>query len=370
MKEFPVFRISGTAYERGRQFGQLARGQIVTNLRAYERAFREGAAISWEVATAYAAQFIPWIEQYDAEIMEEIKGISEGAGLDLQDIVALNARSEIITNLGGSTSKADGCTCIAAVPPATKRQETLIGQNWDWVNLVADGLVVVEIEQPPRPTILMITEAGIVGKIGMNAKGLAVCLNFLRTSEKSVGVPIHIILRGILNSSTLPQAIRQITRLPRGTAANYLLAHREGEAVGVETAQVNYDVLYPLEGHITHTNHFVCPRIQVDDSVRMGASDTYLRMGRATKLLTAERGNIDEDDIKDIFRDHFSYPNAICRHGEAEENEEAALLDCTLFSIVMNLTTGTFELSKGQPCQSTYERYHFSEKHEIAKPIL
>ncbi|MGG4498465.1 hypothetical protein [Brevibacillus reuszeri] len=52
--------------------------------------------------------------------MEEIKGISEGSGLDLQDIVALNARSEIITNLGGSTSKADGCTCIAAVPTATK----------------------------------------------------------------------------------------------------------------------------------------------------------------------------------------------------------------------------------------------------------
>ncbi|MGG4496529.1 C45 family autoproteolytic acyltransferase/hydolase [Brevibacillus reuszeri] len=365
MKAFPVLRISGTAHDRGRQFGQLAKEQILTNLRAYERAFREGAAISWEEATAYAAQFIPWIEQYDQEIMEEIKGISEGAGIDLLDIVALNARSEIITNLGSSTSKADGCTCIAAVPPATEKQETLIGQNWDWINLVEKGLVVVEIEQSPRPTILMVTEAGIVGKIGMNANGLAVCLNFLRTSEKAIGVPIHIVLRGILNSSTLSQAIRQITRLQRGTAANYLLAHLEGEAVGVEAAPVNYDVFYPLEGHIAHTNHFISPRIQIDDSVRMGASDTYLRMGRATKLLTTQRGSIDAEYMKEIFRDHTSYPDAICRHGEAVATEAEELLDCTLFSIIMNLTAGTLELSKGQPCQNTYETYRFSAKNAV-----
>ncbi len=360
MKGFPVFRIRGTALERGRQFGQLAKEQIMVNLHAYARAFREGAGIQWKEATAYAAQFIPWIEQYDQEIMDEIKGISEGAGLDLLDIVALNVRSEIITNLGDSSQNADGCTCIAAVPPATKSQETLIGQNWDWINLVGDGLVVVEIEQPPRPTILMVTEAGIVGKIGMNANGLAVCLNFLRTSEKSIGVPIHVILRGILNSSTLPQAIRQITRLRRGTSANYLLAHQEGETVGVEAAPTSYDVHYPLEGYIAHTNHFVSSRIQVEDSVRMGAADTYLRMGRAVKLLAARQGSIDAEYMKDICRDHVCFPEGICRHGDVETGVAEAMLDCTLFSIIMNLTTGTFELSKGQPCNSTYETYRFS----------
>ncbi|WDV96128.1 hypothetical protein [Brevibacillus parabrevis] len=59
MNRFPVFRISGTPRERGRQFGQLASEQIRSNVRAYERAFREGAAIQWKDATAYAAQFIP-----------------------------------------------------------------------------------------------------------------------------------------------------------------------------------------------------------------------------------------------------------------------------------------------------------------------
>jgi isopenicillin-N N-acyltransferase-like protein len=363
MNRFPVFRISGTPRERGRQFGQLASEQIRSNVRAYERAFREGAAIQWKDATAYAAQFIPWIEQYDQEIMEEIRGISEGAELDLLDVLALNVRSEIITNLGDTSPshKADGCTCIAAVAPATQNRETLLGQNWDWINLVGAGLVVVEIEQPPRPTILMITEAGIVGKIGMNADGIGVCLNFLRTNEKALGVPIHIVLRGILNSRTLPQAIRQVTRLPRGTAANYLIAHREGETVGVETAPVRYEVFYPPDGHIVHTNHFVGERMQAEDCVRMGAADTYLRLGRASKLLAARQGSIDADCFKHIFQDHAGTPEGICRHGEATTSESDEMVDCTLFSIVMNLTAGTMELTPGKPCENVYETYGFSQ---------
>lgn len=360
MEVFPVYRVKGTARERGQQIGQFTKEQILINLEAYERTFLEGAGLRWQDATAYAEQFIPWIEQYDQEIMEEIRGISEGAERDLLDIVTLNVRSEIMTNLGDPFGKTDGCTSVAAVPPATKYQSTLLGQNWDWIHLMEKGLVVLEIEQQPRPTILMITEAGIVGKIGMNDKGMGVCLNFLRISEQTVGVPIHIVLRGILNSGTLSQAIRQITRLQRGTSANYLIAHREGETVDVETTSRAHDVLYPLEGYIAHTNHFVGSRISVDDQARMGEADTHIRMGRAMKLLAAERGQIEVDQIKAIFRDHVSYPEAICRHDEVGANGAEELVGRTLFSIVMNLTKGQFELSMGQPCSTPYHTYQFS----------
>ncbi|MDC0764014.1 C45 family autoproteolytic acyltransferase/hydrolase [Brevibacillus sp. AG] len=360
MERFPVYRIRGTARERGQQMGQLTKEQIWINLEAYERTFRDGAGLHWKDATEYATQFIPWIERYDQEIMEEIRGISEGAERDLLDIVTLNVRSEIMTNLGDPFGKTDGCTSVAAVPPVTKNQETIIGQNWDWIHLMEKGLVVLEIEQQPRPNILMITEAGIVGKIGMNDKGMGVCLNFLRILERTVGVPIHIVLRGILNSGTLSQAIRQITRLPRGTSANYLLAHREGETVDVEATSRAHDVLYPMEGYIAHANHFVGSRIAVDDQAKMGEADTHLRMGRAMKLLAAAQGQIEADHIKAIFRDHMSFPEAICRHGDVESTGAEELVGRTLFSIVMNLTEGQFELSKGQPCNTPYHTYRFS----------
>ncbi|MDF2683723.1 MAG: acyl-CoA--6-aminopenicillanic acid acyl-transferase [Brevibacillus sp.] len=359
MKAFPHITVSGTAIERGKQMGQLAKQQIVQNIEMYRQYFHDVYDVAWDAARDYATSYIPWIEQYDQEIMDEIKGMSEGANLDLLDLVVLNARSEVIINIGKSHSVLDGCTCLAATPVVTKEEVTLLGQNWDWNHRIQPGMIIAEIEQPPKPTILMVTEAGIVGKIGLNSAGLGLCMNFLGTSEIGEGVPIHIVLRGILNSNTLPKAVGQITRLPRGTSANYLIAHKEGETVDVEATPTNYDVIYPLDGYLTHTNHFVAPRmLSVDDTKRVGIPDTHLRQGVATRLLKAQTGSIEAGIFKQIFTNHAGHPVGICRHGEVLSNDgEGSDTAKTVFSIIMNLAEGRFELTTGNPCESAYQTY-------------
>ncbi|MET3288767.1 UNVERIFIED_CONTAM: putative choloylglycine hydrolase [Brevibacillus sp. OAP136] len=363
MKAFPHIRVSGTAVERGRQLGQLAKQQIDQNIEMYRQYFRDVYDVSWDDAREYAVPYIPWIEQYDQEIMDEIKGMSEGANLDLLDLVVLNVRSEVIINIGKTHAVLDGCTCLAATPAVTKEGTTLLGQNWDWNHLIAPGMIIAEIEQPPKPTILMVTEAGIVGKIGMNSAGLGLCMNFLGTSELTEGgVPIHVVLRGILNSHTLPKAISQITKLPRGTSANYMIGHKEGETVDVEATPTDYDVIYPLDGSMAHANHFIAPRfLAVDDTKRAVIPDTQLRQGVATRLLAAERGTIDGETFKRIFINHTGHPAGICRHGEALPFEsDVPGTAKTVFSIIMNVAEGTFELTYGTPCDHAYETYRLS----------
>ncbi len=363
MTSFQHVRVSGSAFERGKQLGQLAKQQINHNIETYKALFWEMAHVKWEAARAHAVQYIPWIERYDAEILEEIKGISAGSGHDLLDLITLNARSEIITNLAEGDVATDGCTSMAAVPEITKNQTMLLGQNWDWNNRVKPGMIVAEIDQSPRPTILMVTEAGIVGKIGMNSAGIGVCLNFLGTSERVVGVPVHIVLRGILNSSTLPQAVGQAARMQRGTSANYLIAHREGEVLDVESTPTNYDVLYPADGRLVHANHFIGPRsITIQDTARILSPDSHLRQGRASKQLTLYGNAVDPDAFKQIFRDHGGSPDGICRHGETQPPDLGRqLISSTVFSIIMNLSAGTFELAVGQPCNNSYEVYRLTE---------
>lgn len=359
---FPHFRISGTAFERGKQLGQLAKQQIIHNIETYKILFWEMAKVNWGAARAHSVQYISWIERYDAEILEEIRGISQGAQLDLLDLIVLNARSEIITNLAGSDVPSDGCTSMAAVPELTANQEMLLGQNWDWNNRIKPGMIVLEINQAPRPTILMVTEAGIVGKIGMNSAGVGVCLNFLGTSERVMGVPIHVVLRGILNSHTLPQAVGQVARLTRGTSANYLIAHKEGEVLDIETTPTNYDVLYPSEGWLVHANHFIGPRmIMIEDTARILSPDSHLREGRASKLLSRYGNNVDTTAFKHIFSDHGGSPDGICRHGETLPPDLGRpMISSTVFSIIMNISQGTFKLAGGQPCTESYEKYGFS----------
>lgn len=361
---FPYIYISGSAFERGKQLGQLAKQQIVHNIETYRTLFEEMAQVKWASARAHAVQYISWIERYDSEILEEIKGMSEGSGQDLFDLIVLNARSEIITNLGGSHVPSDGCTTMTAVPEITKNQEMLLGQNWDWNNKVKPGLIILEINQAPRPTILMVTEAGIVGKIGMNSAGVGVCLNFLGTSERGMGVPIHVVLRGILNSHTLPQAVGQVARFPRGTSANYLIAHKEGEALNVETTPTNYDVLYSTDGWMAHSNHFISPRmLMIEDTARIMSPDTHLRLGRASKQLAHYGKNIDADAIKQIMQDHCGNPDGICRHGELFPPDLGRpMISSTVFSIIMNLSQGTFELAAGQPCSEPYQAYGFTSQ--------
>jgi hypothetical protein len=269
-----------------------------------------------------------------------------------------------MNNIGNSDSVSvlDGCTCLAATPSVTKEKEILLGQNWDWNHLIKPGMIMAEIEQPPRPTIFMVTEAGIVGKIGMNSEGLGLCMNFLGTSEIGEGVPIHVVLRGILNSKTLSQAIGQVTRLPRGTSGNFLIAHKEGETVDVEATPTDYDVIYPLNGCIAHANHFVAPRmLSVNDTSRIGIPDSHLRQGIATRLLTAQIGTIETGTFKQIFTNHTGYPVGICRHGESFTSDfEASSTAKTVFSIIMNLSEGTFELTTGNPCESTYQMYRLN----------
>lgn len=356
METIKRITVEGTAYECGKKIGEQAQTEIHHAINSYKQLFMDTNETNWDEARKRAAAYIPWIEEYDPLIMEEMKGMSDGAQVELLDIVTLNARSEIM-------SVPDGCTSLAVVPPATKNNETLLAQNWDWMGTFKPSVIMLEIIQPNRPRVLMCTEAGIVGKIGMNDSGIGLCLNFLSTLDIREGVPVHVILRGILNSKLFSQAVGQISRLQRGTSANYLIATKEGEAIDIESTCEDYDAIYPSDDIIVHSNHFYGPKhIHLKDVARMQFPDTHFRHGRGEKLIRKEYGKIDNETIKLLLSDHINYPDAICRHGEALSPLPGRLLPSdTIFSIIMNLTKGYFELAYGQPCQTPFEKYTFTK---------
>lgn len=124
MKTFPLIRVQGSPNERGKRIGEKAGEYIIHNIETYRKILLEMGNISWSEARKFAEQYIQNIAEYDQEILDEIIGISEGSGQHLLDIMALNARSEILLN-------SDGCTSMAFVPKATESRETWLAQNWD-----------------------------------------------------------------------------------------------------------------------------------------------------------------------------------------------------------------------------------------------
>jgi isopenicillin-N N-acyltransferase like protein len=98
---FPLVDIEGDARARGRQYGRLAAERIATSLRVYMAAWTAGAGDDAARAAllARARTFEPVIGDRYPELLEEMCGIAEGAGRALEEIVALNARTEPLWHL-------------------------------------------------------------------------------------------------------------------------------------------------------------------------------------------------------------------------------------------------------------------------------
>jgi isopenicillin-N N-acyltransferase-like protein len=356
----PVITLRGGPYERGYQHGERARDQVGVAVDTYLRAFQRDAGLDREQVRRAAAQFIPGIERFDPELLTELRGVAEGAGQRFEDIVAVNARNELLFAVQPE------CTAFAVLPQASRSGHAFLGQNLDWKASATASAVVLEIlqEDQGKPNIVTVTEAGTLGRSGMNAAGLGLCVNFLRSSGSdarrlgSVGVPTQLVRRAMLNAWTFADAASALDGLPRCIASNYLLAHADGEALDFETAPEGIGRLEPANGLLTHSNHFITPWGRPLDTGTAVFPDTIDRLARIELLLRPHVGKIDVDHLFAALRDHSGLPDSICRHGD--ERDPAPTRLETSVSIVMDLTDRKIWMTAGPPCESEYTVLEFN----------
>lgn len=88
------------------------------------------AFITWDKAYELSKPYSKEIEKYRPELVEEMQGIADGAGLDFNTVLTLNCRSEIM--FAKADVAEDACTTIGMPPEASENGHTLLAQNWDW----------------------------------------------------------------------------------------------------------------------------------------------------------------------------------------------------------------------------------------------
>ena len=126
-----------------------------------------------------------------------------------------------------------GCTSIGISSDAGKNGDAFLANNWDWKPSQRESMVIMKIRQKNgKPDIFMVTEAGIIGKTGYNSAGLCLYLNALSTDQAPKGLPLHIAMRGILDYTTLAEAIAAAVRFRLGCCANFMIGHRNGDFKG------------------------------------------------------------------------------------------------------------------------------------------
>ncbi|MCE8021691.1 peptidase C45 acyl-coenzyme A--6- aminopenicillanic acid acyl-transferase [Halomonas sp. MCCC 1A11036] len=343
-----VTELTGSHHEVGAEHGRIHRHLIERSIAVYGQLFHDFVGIRWEEARDRACHFEAQIALGFPAILEEMNGIAWGAGVDFIDILTLNCRSEIaLTQANG------GCSAFSL----QRHGQQWLAQNWDWRHDQLDNVVALHIRGDGRPELVSIGEAGMVGKIGMNACGVGVCLNAIRSQTCGAGLPIHIALRKILESPDYDSALAVATHDRVCSPAHFLLAsaqgdNEEGQAVGLEVQSGEPGRISPRDGIVTHTNHLYadntpCP---VQDFPRI---DSHPRLCRLDALLHDELvpdARLDEASLFDILSDHQGAPLSICRHFNPDQPAEERME--TLFSVVMNLSERRLTLRHGKPCES------------------
>jgi len=200
------------------------------------------------------------------------------------------------------------------------------------------NIIILTIHQPSLslPTIKMVTEAGIIGKIGLNAHGVGVCFNAIRVAGLDASrMPVHLGLRMALESSSTMEAVESIEEVGMASSAHMLIAD-ENEAIGLEFTSATFGrISVDGKGRVVHSNHLLKEHKGAYEPLWL--KDTLVRvqrMGELTEKFDLSEGEISMRNIQTLFEDESGFPYSICR-AQMEKSTSA-----TLFNIVMELKNG------------------------------
>jgi isopenicillin-N N-acyltransferase-like protein len=347
-----VVEVSGNSYEMGLQYGKAC--PEIRKMRDIIFQLFGGRDKAVELAKKFVPMYLPAAEEYAPEIIEEMKGMAAGAELDFQDIFFLNINYEI------SVPTVMGCTSFAISGEATNDGEVIAGQNFDFVNMWEENLVLLKMKPAHGPNILAIGPLGALGLIGLNSAGISLNLNLLRNKDSLMpngGVPSHIILRKLLMSENLGEAIGTIASAAGRSAKNYLLTSDQGDIVDVEVTVDDLDIQYAEEGIITHANYFKADRFKSTDLAALFWPDAYIRCQRLFQLMKNHHGRLSVDVMQQLLQDHNNYPSSICRHPNPKSPLPMGRLAETLVSIISCPRKRKAYIALGNPCENEYLEY-------------
>jgi isopenicillin-N N-acyltransferase like protein len=355
---FPVIHVEGSAHARGVSYGSQAMERIGRSLAFYGTAVAPSLGATFGQIVDGVTQRLPLWRGREPEIVAEIEGIAEGSGFDVGEILALNTRGMFVVPPAiqrEAKAANDGCTSFAVMPEASRDGHLLTGQNWDYLEGIADTIVLVHLRPDRGPSQLMIVEAGQVGRHGANSAGIALHANGLSSRLRDPSaLPSTFMRRRILRSGNITEAIEAITVGPRAGSTNFLLTHRDGFAIDLETMPATVRWLFPEDGWIFHTNHYqaeIPPELA--DSYAPSA-DSLLRYGRGARLmaLARARGGITRADLEAILTDHLGDGRGLCSHADPAAPLHERWM--TVATVITDLTEGVMSVAAGPPCGQSF----------------
>ncbi|HSG88333.1 MAG TPA: C45 family peptidase [Pseudomonadales bacterium] len=340
----PVVHLRGDARARGHAHGEALRAEIAETLAIYDDVF----ALPAPARDARAEPFAALVARTQPELAAEIDAIAAAAGVPALRIHAINARSELVSRLPPSEAQGE---CTAIYVPGTG----VLAQNWDWLQRLEPLTRLLDIEHPDGHRMLTVTEPGIVGKIGLSSAGVGVCLNFLRSPHALDGLPVHVLLRALLDARTPEAAEALLATVDPSRSAHVLFGRADGAGVGIEYTGERSHRLVPRDGWYAHTNHFLAEPIDAGP----GAANSKARLAAA---LARPEPEADWQRVAERLADRGDPDHPVCVDWRTLAGWDHGLMG-TVCCVAMELGRGRMHLRLGPDPDAAWTHHDLAEAH-------
>ena len=209
----------------------------------------------------------------------EMKGIADGAGMDVQDIIVANFIPELFHCSGFALSG-------SATKDGTLYHGRILDYGCDWK--LQEHAVLTVAEPEGKIPFVNVTYAGFVGSVtGMNAEKVSIGEMGGKGLGHWDGVPMAFLMRMVLEEAkTLDQGIAIFRDHPRTCEYYFVIADgKTGKGVGMEASWDVFSVIAMGESN---------PKLPepVKDAVLLSAGDRYKELVRRVK---ANHGKFDAE---------------------------------------------------------------------------
>lgn len=356
---YPLINCAGTARELGRQHGE----QMRVKIRTFLGFLCETLKLEDDEVERRARRFRPLFERHCSQLVPEIEGLAEGAGISFDLALAGQLRGELAQIADGA------CTTFVIGPRGTADGTTLIGQTSDMPTEMREFGYVLHLMPVDRPELIMWTFGGQLGYHGLNEYGVAHFANALGGGPKWKYAPSHYPLKRLLLEQRSIEGVRRLmTDFPVCSNGNYVLCDGTG---AILDAELTSDGPHFLDdegvGFIAHSNHYLCATHACDENYRQSLPDSFPRLKRMRELIAAEFGSLTVEKMKRILSDHDGHPTSICRHPHSGHSDPILPASGhTVAAIIAEPQHGRFHIASGNPCEMPFVEFQLERNGQLS----
>jgi isopenicillin-N N-acyltransferase-like protein len=342
--------LDGAPAERGRVHGEELRADIADAMGRWRDALGRdvGDPGAYLVRFLDDTDHLPAITRHAPNLVEEMRGLAEGAAIPLADCLAYQLMDEEwrYRQTALVASRCSGVGEFGEIPG-----QALLAQNMDLPSHYDGSQVLLRVRAGEKEAMVF-SAAGMLGLDGLNSDGVGVCCNTLAQLRTSAsGLPVTFTVREVLARPTLSEAAGFVHTVPHAVGQNYLVGS-PGRVVSLECSAGGVREYAPHPTRVLHTNH---PLANDDFAAEPGGeigalSETERRFEFLEQRVFAD-APLTVDDVKTLLSDRTT---PVCKIPTADKPS------ITLGCLVMELSAEpVLHLAPGPPSETPFEQFRF-----------